>query len=225
MAQKRTRKQLLEDDRFVEAAPGIQEWMAANQKTVTQVAVAVLVVAAALAGWKYWSSRKSSQAETLLNEGIALMRPVASDDAPKPADALPKFEAAAEAGGSSPVGLSARYYRAAALVDLDRAAEAIPILEGLGSEGGAISGSAAALLAEAYGKAGRTADAEAAWRKLADADGAFPGDVALYRLGELQAREGKITEARLTWQDVLNRWPQGVAAQDARQAIDRTRSQ
>lgn len=225
MAQKRTRKQLLEDDRFVEAAPGIQEWMEANQKTVIQVAVAVLVVAAALGGWKYWSNRNASKAETLLNEGIALMRPTTSDEAPKPADALPKFEQAAEAGGSSPVGLSARYYRAAALVDLDRAPEAIPILEGLGSEGGAISGSAAALLAEAYEKAGRTADAEAAWRKLADLDGAFPGDVALYRLGELQAREGKMTEARLTWQDVLNRWPQGVAAQDARQAIDRTRPQ
>jgi Flp pilus assembly protein TadD len=74
------------------------------------------------------------------------------------------------------------------------------------------------LLATAYAKAGRMADAEThAWRaaELAREKGA----AARFLLGEIQQAEGKLPAAQSTWQDLVTNFPGDPSAAEARKRL------
>jgi len=74
------------------------------------------------------------------------------------------------------------------------------------------------LLATAYAKAGRMADAEThAWRatELAREKGA----AARLLLGEIQEAEGKLPAAQATWQDLASKFPDDPSAAEARKRL------
>jgi len=74
------------------------------------------------------------------------------------------------------------------------------------------------LLASAYSRAGRFADAEPHAQRAASLAGEKGAGAALL-LGEIQREEGKTQEARQTWQRLLSTFPNDPAAQEARAGL------
>lgn len=74
------------------------------------------------------------------------------------------------------------------------------------------------LLASAYAKAGRLPDAETHARRAAEL-GREKGASARLLLGEIQRAEGKLPEAKLTWQEVVTKFPGDPSAAEAKKRI------
>ena len=130
------------------------------------------------------------------------------------------WQKAADLGGARPVGEVARYYRALALVALDKHAEATPILEEIASDGGPIAAQAKVSLANALAAKGDYDKAATLLHEVSTSTGSgFPPDAALAMLGALRARQGKNDEARKAYEDLLSRFPQSGHVPDARQRL------
>jgi Flp pilus assembly protein TadD len=74
------------------------------------------------------------------------------------------------------------------------------------------------LLATAYAKAGRLPDAETHARRAGEL-GREKGAGARLLLGEIQRAEGKLPEAKLTWQEIVTRFPGDPSAAEAKKRI------
>jgi len=74
------------------------------------------------------------------------------------------------------------------------------------------------LLAAAYAKAGRAADAETHARRAAEL-GREKGGGARLLLGEIQQAEGKLAEAQTTWQELVAKFPDDPSATEAKKRI------
>lgn len=227
--QKISRKELLKKDEFVGSAPDIIDWLEANRNLVIRSVIGIVVVALAVGAWSLWNNHRKATSAALLDEGLRAYRPLVPPGAteapaPKLAEALAAFEKAADRGGRAGVGATASFYRASALIDLGRPAEASPILEQVIASAPTLSlaASAHALLATAFERAGDVDRAAGVLTQLAeDADGVFPADAALLRLASLREGQGKIAEAKQAYQDVLTRFPEGPSAGEARAAAQR----
>jgi len=226
MAQRMTRKELLKQDEFVEAAPDIVDWFEHHKSLVLQIVAGVVIVTAAVGGWSLWSDRREKAAERELAEGLRYLSPAGAGDAgseaPQLDKALTSFEQASRTGGSGSLGAVASFYRGATLLRLGRADEAVPVLrEAAGFKGNAaLADSARALLAQALEASGDIEGAAATLRAIAGSEGGvFPADLALLQLGELRRRAGDSERAREVWQEILSRYPQGAAAAQARTAL------
>ena len=225
MSQKTSRKELLKDDAVVGSSVEIAGWLDKHRAQLVRGLAALGALVVLVAAWTWWSAAQKQEAQRRFDEGLRLLRPTAAQGAPpasNPADALAAFESAASKGGNSTIGLAARYYHAVCLVELGRGAEAVPLLEQVAAKAkaGALADSARAMLAQAHDVAGSPDKAEAIWRELSAAtDGTFPPDVALLRIGQLQQKQGKVDDARRTFQEVVTRFPQGLGANEARAAL------
>jgi predicted negative regulator of RcsB-dependent stress response len=219
------RKQAQWDEKVEESSVEITDWLDKHRSLLVRGAAAAGVLVVLVAAWTWWSAAQVREAQRSFDEGLSLLRPPATQGtpvAPKPAEALVAFEVAASKGGNSSIGRAARYYHAVCLVELGRGADAVPLLESVVGQTrtGALADSARAMLAQAYEAAGANDKAEALLRELAGAtDGTFPPDVALLRVGQLLARQGRKDDARRTFQEVVTRFPQGAGAQEARTAM------
>ncbi len=228
MARRLTRRELRQDE-LREAAWGLEHWIEARWRAVAAVAGAILVAAAAGAGWLVWRQRSVQKAAQYLNEGLSRAYPavdVAEAGSPPPprnyADALVAFEKAAGLGGPSGPGLAARYSKGAALLRTTRAEEAARVLEEVARSASdpVLAGSAKALAARAYLAAGQPAKAEPLWRELAGAKHAgFPAEIALLELGRMLRAQEREAEARRAWEELIARFPQSTAAAEARQEL------
>ena len=74
------------------------------------------------------------------------------------------------------------------------------------------------LLATAYAKAGRTADAETHARRAAELAREKGAGIRLL-LGEILAAEGKLSEAQITWQELVAKFPGDPSAAEAKKRI------
>jgi predicted negative regulator of RcsB-dependent stress response len=217
MARKITRKELKHDE-FVEAGLDVGEWLEENWRTVALAAGGALVVALLFVGWSWWGDRRQARAERLAAEGFTLLDAATAD----PAAAAAKFEEAQGVAGGSPLGEVARTYRGIALLRAGRAAEAVPLLEEASgaTDDPVLRGTAKALLAEALDAAGNADRAAEVYRGLADVPTpSFPPELALVRLGEVRARQGRMDDARGAWQDVVARYPESPYAALAGQLL------
>jgi tetratricopeptide (TPR) repeat protein len=221
VAQRISRKELKQQDEFVEAGFDLLHWVEENRTLVLGVGGAFLAVFVLVAGWSILSRSREKSAQRVLGEGLALYGQAAEPGAaPDLLDqARRKF---GEAKGSGRAGEAAAFYEGAVLLRQGKAAEAAPLLEKAaeGAEARSVADSARAMAAEAYEEAGDLEKAAALWRALADdTDAVYPADMALVRLGDVKSRQGKADEATAAWREALARAPQGVAAQDAQQRL------
>jgi len=221
---KKINRRELEQDEFIEKVFDLGEWLEANWRKAVAAVGGVVLVVVAIVAWKAWSANRLTQANAALAAGLQAFEPQRKADGtattPRPQEALGSFEKASDLGGSRPVGEVARYYRALALLALDRHADAVPVLEKIGSGDGPIAAQAKVALANALGTKGDYDKASALLQEVASAPAAgFPPDAALAMLGALRARQGRNDEAQKAYQDLLARFPQSAHATDARQRL------
>ena len=221
MAQRISRKELKQQDEFVEVGFDLLAWVEQHRSTVLAVGGGFLGLLVLVGAWTAITRMQERSASKLLSEGLALYtkagEPGAAADALE--QARKKF---AEAKGSTAAGEVAAFYEGAAALRQGKAAEAAPLLEKAAQDADTrtVVDSARAMAAEAYEEAGDLEKAAGLWRALADDPGAvYPPDMALLRLGDVRSRQGKTDEATAAWREALARAPQGPAASDAQQRL------
>src|SRR5262245_7786807 len=173
---KKINRRELEQDEFIEKVFDLGEWLEANWRQAVAAAGAVVVVVLAIVAWNGWRARTLTQANAALAAGLEAFEPQPKPDGTsttsRPQEAPPSFEKAADLGGSRPVGEIARYYRALALVALDRHAEAVPVLETIASGDGPIAAQGKVSLANALSAKGDYEKAATLLQEVAQATGA-----------------------------------------------------
>lgn len=221
MAQRISRKDLKQQDEFVEAGFDFLAWVEKHRATVLAVGAGFLGIFVLVALWTVVSRMQDRSAQKLVSEGMALYTKAGQPGAPPDAlqQARQKF---AEAKGGTPAGQVAAFYEGAAALRQGQAAQAGPLLEKAaeGADTRTVADSARAMAAAAYEEAGDLEKAAALWRALSDDPGAvYPPDLALLRLGDVRSRQGKADEATAAWREALARAPQGSAAAEAQQRL------
>ena len=221
MAQRISRKELKQQDEFVEVGFDLLQWVEKHRSTVLAVGGGFLALVALVGLWTVISRMRESSAEKTLTEGLSLYAKAGQPGAP--ADALEQARKKfTEAKGGTPAGEVAAFYEGAAMLRQGKAKEAAPLLEKAAdaADTRTVVDSARAMAAEAYEEGGDLDKAASLWRSLADdPDAVYPADMALLRLGDVRSRQGKTEEATAAWREALARAPQGPAATEAQQRL------
>jgi predicted negative regulator of RcsB-dependent stress response len=217
-----TRKDLQQDE-FIETVFDFGEWLEKNWKRLAMWAGAVVVAVLVGFAWVAMRGRAADEANALLAKGMEALHPDPGADgkapAANPSDALTDFQQAASKGGSQAVGDVARLYQARALIALNRASEATPILDPLSKSGNdRIAAQAKITLAEAAASSGDFDRAASILQDLASSAGAgYPPDGAMMLLAQLRERQGKPGEAKKIYDDIVAKYANGGFAAEARQ--------
>ena len=232
MARGISRKQLKHDE-FVDAAFSAERWLEDNWRKVVRWAGIVAVVGLLVLARFLWSQRKLEQARLLLSRGldeyqIAFEASFGGPDAVGQEGygrALELFRQSGAKAGNSAVGRLAGYYEGAALTRQGKPDEAIPVLERLVQRASdpTLAGAARALLANAYADAGRTDDAIATLRALADQGGGYAGQ-SLLRMAVLLEQGGRADEAIEALEELIEDYPVSPMVAEANQMLQRLRS-
>lgn len=224
MTRRITRKEMKTDE-FVETAVEASHWLEKNWVQVVKGAIALAVIGAII-GFVFWyRGHNRAQAEKLLARGIHSYQQAEAAgfaDSAAVKEALSLFGEAADRAGNAPAGQSARYFQGAALIQLGRAEEAVPVLEELtsGTLTPTLDWSADALYAEALAAAGQIERAAEVLETMsASTDPTHPPGQALLQLARLQQRQGNLEEARQLLQRVTEEFPESAAAMEAGQAL------
>lgn len=222
-----TRKELLKQDEFMDTAFDIGHWFEENWKLVARVAVGIVIVAVAIAGFVTMRAIGVRKSQEIVAEGSGhYTRAAASQfiDSDALADALVKFEEAEAKAGSNDPGPLATYYRALTLYRLGRSDEAITALKSFQNspaDADTLRWAATSLLAKLLTESGDRDGAIALLQPIASDDAsAMPRDQALLQLGEVYMSAGDATAAREQWQRLVDDLPQSAAASLAQQRLE-----
>jgi tetratricopeptide (TPR) repeat protein len=211
-----------------------------HRREITLATIVVLVAIAAGVGYLVWHQRTATQAEDRLAEALTVAEspvvpPPPAGTPPPPATpgsfaseqarltaALPKFLAAADAYPATAAGIAARYHAATTLTALGRYAEALTRYDEVIARAGdgvygqmARLGKADALVLSGQHEAGIAIYQELSARK----DSNLPVDAILMQLAKSYAAAGKITEARATFNRIVDQYPDSPYAAEARQQV------
>jgi len=220
-----SRKELKRDE-FIEATKDAENWLEENWRLVLQIVGVVVVVAIVVGGWFWYAKASQAKAATLLAGAMKTYQAAETGgfvDTAALESALKEFETASGKGGRAPVGLVAEYYRGVTLHRLGRDDEAIVALEKVADHSGAsasLSGAASAVLAEVYAARGEQERAIAVLQGLIDAETpTYPVDQALLEMADLHEAAGDRALAKEIWQRVVDEFPAGGAAIEARERL------
>jgi predicted negative regulator of RcsB-dependent stress response len=219
---KLTKKDLQQQDEFIETVFDLGEWLEANWRRAAIILGALVAVVLIVLGWMSLSDRSRSAANDLLAKGMQAYQPDAAGGkaaSPNYAEALTSFEQAADKAGSGSLGQVARVYQARTLIAMGRAAEAVPILTQVASSGnGRLAAQAKMSLAEA---SVATGDLERAATTLQEVitsmDKTFPPDGAMMRLAQVREAQGKPGDARKIYDEIVAKYANSPFATAAKQ--------
>jgi len=221
MARRITRKELLKQDEFVEAAFDIGHWLERNWQKVA-AGVGVLIALAVVAGGIIWfvevQAGKAAQRLADAQRRYIVLSDNGFTDTTAADELLDIFDGLA---GSSEPGQQARYFQGALLFRTGRYDEAIPVLEEIVRNGKAsptLISVAEALLANTYVAAGQ-ADRALAMLGGDETLSQLPESQALLLLGRIQLELGDLEAARAALQRVLDEHADSPAAIDARELL------
>ena len=232
MAQKISRKSLKRDE-FVEAAFDLEAWFENHWKPVAWAVAGAIGLGIVIGGVYWWNGRRHREIERQLSEALSRIEApaagatsTATDARSRYAGVLPDLEEISRRGSGSSAGRVAEFYRAAALLRLDRASEAIPILEPITVDGtDLLADLARAKLAWAYEATGQPDKAVQAWKDLSTRTEAyFPPDMALLSAAGVLERSGRGEESKAIFEEILAKYPNAAATEEARTKLGRTAS-
>lgn len=231
------RKQIKQDE-FVDGTLKFFSWMEENMKPL--LIGAGVVIAAVVAGWGirgYLQLQKDRGAAELAEAMAAFSAPVVKGAATRPSDPFsPTFATAAERGkaaaerlgkaaqGTGASGKVARYLRGIALLESGDPAAAVGELRRAGQElkdDPTLGPVSRAALAGALDLAGQKEEAVTLWRELARNDSGYPRDLALEGLARVQESAGRREEARQSYREILDVYPNSPAQPAAKEAVER----
>lgn len=245
---KQSERQHLKQNDLAIALTHLNDWRTRHQRSVTLVAVAVVLVAAAIIGYTAWRSRVDAQARTLLAEAMVVYEsPVAPSAAPDAAGnatapapspnsfpterarleaALPKFLAAADAHPDTDPGRMARYHAASVLVSLSRFDEAVAQYDRVLADGSGLLAQMARLgKAEAQLRASQYDAAIASFKELSErTDATVPKEAMLLELARAYRLAGKTEDARKTLTQIVEQHADSPFAPEARAELEKIKS-
>lgn len=229
-----TRRELKKDE-FRDTLTHGAEVFTTHKKLIWQVAIVLVVAAAAVFGWRYYSSHRNARASaafaaaTKIYEGQVL----AAGQSPPP-DQLTfpndkaKYTAAQAAMGQvamhfshSRYGSLARYYAAISLDHLGKYQDAVNWLKPMIGRGDPqIQSLAKFELAHVYDKMGKSAQAVALYQQLVKNPTIFvPKALVLLTLGDHYRAQKNTKEATRYYQEVKSEYPNTGLADQADQRL------
>jgi predicted negative regulator of RcsB-dependent stress response len=225
MARKITRKELKQDE-FVDAAVDLGHWLEKNWQVVARWGAVVVVVVLLTVGWVAWARHTREQAEVRLAAALVTYDRLEADgfsDSGELEKTLGELTSVAEDAGGSAASV-ARLYRGSALFQLERYDEAEKELKDVvdtSAQSSTLFATAHSVLANVYQATGRTDDAVRVLDELLDAPEArVPADQTLLQIGQIYSAAGQDDAAREHWQRVVDEYPDGIAASEARELLN-----
>jgi TolA-binding protein len=238
---KRTERHKLKENEFAKTVAHARNALGQRKRDVTVMALVVIVLLAAVAGYVWWRQSQAASANAVLANALAVYEaPVVPIPAPAPGSpapvqqpgtypteqakleaALPLLLEAADRYPSSDAGIAARYTAASILAQLGRYAEAEQRYQEVADKGSGIYARTARLgLADVQVAQGKYDDAIAIYTEMSrDANSQLPVDSVLMQLGRAYARAGRTEEAAGAFNRVIGEFPQSVYAADARREL------
>ena len=238
---KRTERHHLKENEVAEWVLGLKGQYEANKNAILYGGLAILVLAGAVFGTMAWRSMSGGRANAMLAEAMTVAEapvtaPTAGEAGTLPVQpagtypservkreaALPKFMAAADAYPSSEAGLIARYRAAATLVALGRADEGIQRYRDVSDKAtGVVQAMARLGVADAQLSAGKYDEAVAGLKAMIDQKAAdVPADGVLMQLGRAYRLAGKKGDAKVSFQRLVDEFPQSVYAAQAKRELE-----
>ena len=238
---KRTERHHLKENEVAEWVLGLRAQYEANKNAILYGGLAILVLTGGVFGTIAWRSMSSGRANAMLAEAMTVAEapvtaPTAGDAGKLPVQpagtypservkleaALPKFMAAADTYPLSEPGLVARYRAAATLVALGRADEGIQRYRDVADRAtGVVQAMARLGVADAQLSAGKYDEAVKGLKAMIDQKAAdLPADGVLMQLGRAYRLAGKKSDARVSFQRLVDEFPQSVYAAQAKRELE-----
>lgn len=243
---KHSERRHLKSNEFATAIGQANDWRARNQRSLTTVIVAVVLVVLAVAGFMAYRNRIDTQARALLAEAMVIYEapvvpaasaePTAGNESPatptagsypsqqaKLEAALPKLTTAADEYPSSDAGQTARYHAASALVGLGRFDEAIAQYDRVAEDASGLLQQMARLgKAEAQLRAAQYDTAIASFKELSErTDAGLPKEAMLLELARAYRLAGKTDEARQTLTQIVEQHADSPFVSEAKTELEK----
>jgi predicted negative regulator of RcsB-dependent stress response len=225
VARRVSRKELKQDE-LGEAVADAGHWLEQHWSDFFKWAAALLVGIGLIVGWRAWAAHRREASQELLASAVHSYDQARASGAPAEGEldrVAGELQTVIERGGSGTTGQLARLYRGSALFQLGRMDEAATEL-GSVLESKALpptlAATAAALLVRVHLAAGREDQATALLTAAIEhPEETIPADQALLSLGRIHAAGGNADEARVAWQRIIDEFPTGGAAVEARRLL------
>lgn len=230
-----TRKDIKQHDPFVQSVEKGVEYVQVNRKLIFGVLGGLVALAAFVFGVAAWLDSRGAEANRLLARGIQLWQAPIAPTAPKPDDAAaPSFatESARQAAakkvfdelhdrfGGSEAADAASLYLAQIALGEGRRGDARQLWQDyLDEHAGSITAAGVRLSLFALDRGeGKAAEVEKEIRRLLETpEKELPDDALLAQLATTQEALGRESDAKLTWQRLVDEYPESTYAGEARQ--------
>lgn len=238
---KRTERHHLKENEVAAWVLGLRHQYQANKNVILWGGLAILILAGAVLGTMAWRSMSGGRADAMLAEAMTVAEapvtpPTAGEAGKLPVQpagtypservkleaALPRFLAAADAFPLSEPGLIARYRAAATLVALGRTEEGIKRYRDVADKAtGVVQAMARLGVADAQLSDGKYDEAVKGLKAMMDQKSAdVPADGVLMQLGRAYRLAGKNSDAKLSFQRLVDEFPQSVYAAEAKRELE-----
>jgi hypothetical protein len=237
---RRELKKQIKQDELVTGVERVARWLGAHHGEARTAAIVLVLLAAGTAGFSYWRSHRAEEAEREfgaalevfeapvrgeLPDGAALPPgPIYPSAAEKYRKAMAAFDGVERRFGSTHLGLRARYYSALCRVETGDFKEAERLLGDVAGrkQGRAIEPALARLaLAGLHRRSGQKDKAVEAYRQIAEDPGwPLPKDHVLMSLASTLEEAARASEARRSYQRVVDEFPGSVYSAEARRRAE-----
>jgi tetratricopeptide (TPR) repeat protein len=234
---KRAERQRLRQNDLGELTRQVQKVLTERKRDIAWVAAAAVIVGAAALGYWAWHQREQEGAQKLLADAMLVQEarigpPAAATgttgltfptERERAQAAVAKFKATADAYPATDAGVFARYQEASTFMVLDNPTEAAKAYQQvIDRVGNRLIGQTGRLgLAAAQARSGQFDQAITAYKELAQhKDGGLPIDGILMELGRVYRDAGRANDARLTFNRLIEEFPDSPFNADAKRELD-----
>ena len=226
-----TRHDMKQDD-LVTVLERTKSYVDKNPVMVRNIGMAVAAVIVLGGAFWWWRTSNAAAAADLMREAQARLNgpivptgadplspsaPSYASEAERDKAALESFTKLAQDYGRSAEGRVAQYYQGALLARAGRGQEAEATLTAFigHSSSGLMADLAKVQLADLKAQRGDLDGAANIYSEVADANGAYPRDLALYYLATTQEKQGKTAEAAKTFGMLAKEFPNSSKSAEA----------